>query len=79
MATPKTNYCFSYTRSILQKLFGIRICLETLNDENDFESIKKRLEYIEMLQKTSREIALLCHHPVFSSRLQDYKTQCLKD
>ena len=76
MAAPKRKYCLSNTRRYPSQAFGIRICLETLNDKNDFESIKKRMEYIEMLQKTSREIALLCHHPVFSSRLHNYKTLC---
>jgi signal transduction histidine kinase len=46
---------------ILGKLFGVRLNLDSLNDEDTEESKNKRFLYIEELQKISEEIRLVSH------------------
>jgi len=46
---------------ILGSLFGLRISLDSLNDDDDKESKKKRAEYIREIQKIAEEIRLIAH------------------
>lgn len=46
---------------ILGKLFGVRLSLDSLNEEDQAESKKKRFEYIEEIQKIAEEIRLISH------------------
>ncbi|MBZ9629738.1 histidine kinase [Salegentibacter sp. LM13S] len=46
---------------ILGKLFGIRLNLDSLNDEDDSRSKKERFKYIREIQKISDQIRLLSH------------------
>ncbi|WP_156101192.1 sensor histidine kinase [Salegentibacter sp. Hel_I_6] len=46
---------------ILGKLFGIRLNLDSLNEENDSQSKKERFKYIREIQKISDQIRLLSH------------------
>ncbi|MBZ9632222.1 tetratricopeptide repeat protein [Salegentibacter sp. LM13S] len=46
---------------ILGKLFGIRLNLDSLNEEDDSQSKKERFKYIREIQKISDQIRLLSH------------------
>lgn len=46
---------------VLGKLFGIRLSLDSLNDEEGQEVQNKRYEYIEEIQKIAEEIRLISH------------------
>ncbi len=46
---------------ILGKLFGVRLSLDSLNDEEGQEVQNKRYEYIEEIQKIAEEIRLISH------------------
>ncbi len=46
---------------ILGSLFGLRISLDSLNDDDDNESKQKRAEYIREIQKIAEEIRLISH------------------
>ncbi|MBZ9632482.1 tetratricopeptide repeat protein [Salegentibacter sp. LM13S] len=46
---------------ILGKLFGIRLNLDSLNEEDDSESKSERFKYIREIQKISDQIRLLSH------------------
>ena len=46
---------------ILGSLFGLRISLDSLNDDDDKESKQKRVEYIREIQKIAEEIRLISH------------------
>ncbi|MDT0678748.1 hypothetical protein [Autumnicola musiva] len=46
---------------ILGKLFGIRLSLDSLNQEETEKSRKKRFKYIEEMQKIAEEIRFLYH------------------
>lgn len=49
---------------ILSKLFGIRMTLESLNDEPDLESVKTRSNNLDELQKLEGEIRSISHELV---------------
>lgn len=46
---------------VLGKLFGVRLSLDSLNDEEGQEVQTKRYEYIEEIQKIAEEIRLISH------------------
>lgn len=46
---------------ILGKLFGVRLSLDSLNDEEGQEVQRKRYEYIEEIQNIAEEIRLISH------------------
>lgn len=60
---------------ILGKLFGVRLSLDSLNEENAEESKKKRFEYIEEIQRIGEEIRVVSHRLNKSSLIDiDFKT-----
>ena len=62
---------------ILGKLFGVRISLDSLNEEDDAESKNKRFKCLEEIQKIAEEIRLVSHRLNQSSFVDvDFKT-CL--
>ncbi|MDX1718915.1 MAG: tetratricopeptide repeat protein [Salegentibacter mishustinae] len=46
---------------ILGKLFGVRLSLDSLNDEEHPDAREKRFKYIEEIQKIAEEIRLISH------------------
>lgn len=46
---------------ILGKLFGVRLSLDSLNDEDHPDAREKRFKYIEEIQKIAEEIRLISH------------------
>lgn len=60
---------------ILGKLFGVRLSLDSLNEEDHVESKKKRFEYIEEIQRIGEEIRLVSHRLNMSLPIDiDFKT-----
>lgn len=59
---------------ILGRLFGVRLSLDSLNDEDNIDSKKKRFEYIEEIQDIAEEIRLISHRLNKSSIIEvDFK------
>lgn len=59
---------------ILGKLFGVRLSLDSLNDENHPDAREKRFKYIEEIQKIAEEIRLISHKLSKSSVIEvDFK------
>lgn len=60
---------------ILGRLFGVRLSLDALNEVNNLEGKKRRLEYIGEIQNIAEEIRLVSHKLNKSSFLSvDFKT-----
>lgn len=48
---------------ILQNFFALRFGLQVLNNKNDSESIKKRYEYLDMLQNIEKQLSSMWSQP----------------
>ena len=59
---------------ILGRLFGVRLSLDSLNDENNSDAREIRFRYIEEIQKIAEEIRLISHRLSKSSAIEvDFK------
>ncbi len=56
--------------AILGRIFGVRLNLETLNEEDDMESKQKRAESIEEIKKIAQEIRAISHQLSKDSLIQ---------